>query len=90
MLRRPQPETDENIPADGPVSVVWLDRIRKRVGREVGADSRLDMPKQIHIARVADGIRANAECAAIRVEILFDFRLIARTTRLCPPARRGR
>ncbi len=74
---RPEPEPNKNITAHRIISVIRLDRRRKRVSREICPDASLYKPEQIDVARIADRIRADAERTAIpNIELLFDTRLI--------------
>src|ERR1700734_3362034 len=77
FLRWAKAEANEHVAADGTVSIIRLDGIGKRISGDVSADAGFDITKQIDIARVADGVGANAERAAVQnVEILFDLRLV--------------
>jgi hypothetical protein len=65
-------ESNVEIDAERTVSVIGLDRVRKRVQREVAADPSLDVPEELHISGVAERIRANTEGAA-RVPVRLEM-----------------
>src|SRR5579863_1625308 len=73
---RLEPKTNEYIAAKRMAAVVRLDRVWERVSGEVCADACFDESEQRHVARVAEGISADAKRAAIeKVEVLLDVRL---------------
>ena len=72
-----KPEADKDIAAHRTIAIVTFDRIRQRIGGEVRADPGLYVTEQIDIARVANGVSADAEGAAVEdVQLLSDVRLI--------------
>ena len=74
-FRRPEPESNEDVAADGTVAIVGLDRGRKRIRGKVCADAGFDESQQRHVARVAESISADAERTAIeKVKALLDIR----------------
>ena len=69
-----EPKTNEYIAAKRMAAIIRLDRVRERVGGEICADAGFDGSEQRHVARIAEGIGADAERTAVEnVEVLLDI-----------------